>query len=102
MATSQPRKGSPSTSRRTFLKTAGTATVVAAAAGPTLLRATDKAGSKAPVLGSGEHQYEVVSHTWGELPSHIVWGETHGVTVDEAGLVYVKHRNYAKTPMDAI
>ena len=54
------------------------------------------------MLGTGEQQYEVVSHTWGELPSHIVWGETHGVTVDGAGFIYIKHRNYAKTPMDAI
>ena len=101
MSTSPARNQSGSPSRRSFLKKAGTAAVVAAA-GPTILRATDKAGSKAPVLGTGAHQYEVVSHSWGELPSHIVWGETHGVTVDEAGLIYVKHRNYAKTPMDSI
>jgi hypothetical protein len=73
MASTHPRKESASTSRRAFLKTAGAAGVVAAA-GPTILRASDKAGSKAPVLGTGEHQYEVVSHTWGELPSHITWG----------------------------
>ncbi|HEV7999427.1 MAG TPA: twin-arginine translocation signal domain-containing protein [Planctomycetaceae bacterium] len=101
MSTSPTRKPSASPSRRSFLKKAGTAAVVAAA-GPTILRATDKAGSKAPVLGTGGHQYEVVSHSWGELPSHIVWGETHGVTVDGSGLIYIKHRNYAKTPMDSI
>ena len=49
------------------------------------------------MLGSGEHQYEVVTHQWGQLPSQIVWGETHGVTIDEAGLVYIKHRNDAHT-----
>jgi len=94
-------KNSSNPTRRTFLKTAGAATF-AATVGPTLLHSTDKAGSKAPVLGTGAYQYEVVSHKWGELPSHIVWGETHGVAIDEAGLVYIKHRNYAKTPMDAI
>jgi hypothetical protein len=94
-------KHSANTTRRSFLKTAGAATF-AATVGPTILHATDKAGSKPPVLGTGAYQYEVVSHSWGELPSHIVWGETHGVAVDEAGLVYIKHRNYAKTPMDAI
>ncbi len=31
-----------------------------------------------------------------------MWGETHGVTIDETGLIYIKHRNYAKHPMDAI
>jgi hypothetical protein len=36
------------------------------------------------------------------LPSHVTWGETHGVAIDEAGLVYVKHRNNAADPMDAI
>jgi TAT (twin-arginine translocation) pathway signal sequence len=96
-----PREKSSKPNRRTFLKTAGAATV-AATVGPTILHATDKAGTKAPVLGSGEHQYEVVTHEWGQLPGQIVWGETHGVTVDEAGLVYIKHRSDARAPMDAV
>jgi hypothetical protein len=41
-------------------------------------------------------------HNWGELPAHVQWGETHGVAVDEAGFMYIKHRNRAETPMDAI
>jgi hypothetical protein len=102
MAADNPRsERSSDATRRDFLKAAGAATM-AATVGPTILQATDKAGSKAPVLGTGAHQYEVVSHAWGELPSHIVWGETHGVAIDEAGLIYIKHRNYAKHPMDAI
>jgi TAT (twin-arginine translocation) pathway signal sequence len=102
MTADNPRtERSSDATRREFLKAAGAATV-AATVGPTILHATDKAGSKAPVLGTGAHQYEVVSHAWGELPSHIVWGETHGVAIDEAGLIYIKHRNYAKHPMDAI
>jgi hypothetical protein len=101
MATPHSRDESASTSRRAFLKKAGAATV-AVAAGPTILRATDKAGTKAPVLGTGAFQYEVVSHEWGQLPSDITWGETHGVAIDAAGLIYIKHRNYAKPPMDAI
>jgi hypothetical protein len=28
--------------------------------------------------------------------------ETHGVAVDAAGLIYIKHRNNAADPMDAI
>jgi hypothetical protein len=102
MASTHPGSNDPSqTTRRKFLKTASAA-AVAASVGPTILNATDKAGTKSPVLGTGEFQYEVVSHNWGELPSHIVWGETHGVTVDESGLIYIKHRNSAKSPMDAI
>jgi hypothetical protein len=86
--------------RRTFLQVAG----VAAAAGvsPLILRATDKSGSRNLILGVGEYQYEVVSQNWGELPSHLPWGETHGVAVDEAGLVYIKHRSNAPDPVDAI
>jgi hypothetical protein len=86
--------------RREFLKTtAATAAVVAA--GPTILGAADKAGSKLPIVGSGEYTYECI-HNWGELPSHITWGDTHGVAVDAAGLVYVKHRKAGPQPMDAI
>lgn len=100
-----PRKAKPaaaaeSNSRRTFLQATGAAAVVAAV-GPTILGAQDKAGSKLPRLGTGEFQYEAI-HNWGELPSQIVWGETHGVAIDRAGLVYIKHRSTAKEPLDAI
>lgn len=67
-----------------------------------ILHASDKSGTKAPVLGTGAFQYEVVSHNWGEVPDHIKWGETHGVAVDEAGLVYIAHRSNAPQPVDAI
>jgi hypothetical protein len=88
-------------SRRQFLKTTTSAAAAVVAAGPLILHATDKAGTKTPVVGSGEHEYECL-HNWGELPSHVAWGETHGVAVDSAGLVYVKHRNRAPEPVDAI
>lgn len=88
-------------SRRTFIKAAGAAAVAAGAVGPTILGAEDKSGSKNAVIGTGEHKYECL-HNWGELPDHIQWGETHGVAVDEAGLIYIKHRNRAPLPMDAI
>ena len=54
------------------------------------------------VLGSGAFQYEVVSQNWGNLPSSICWGETHGVAVDEAGFVYVAHRSDSTEPVDAV
>ena len=89
-----------SSTRRQFLQSTA-ATCASLAAGPILLNAADKASSKLSRVGSGEHTYECI-HNWGEVPSHIKWGETHGVAVDAAGLIYVKHRNNAADPMDAI
>jgi len=89
-----------SSSRRNFIKTT-TAAAALAATGPTILGAADKAGSKLPVVGSGEHTYECI-HNWGELPGNVQWGETHGVAVDEAGLIYIKHRKSGAETMDSI
>src|SRR5438876_3274176 len=86
--------------RRTFLKqtaTAGAAALVA----PTLLGATNKSESRNPIIGTGEFRYECI-HDWGQLPSHLRWETTHGVTVDEAGLVYIKHQGHGKTPLDTV
>jgi hypothetical protein len=55
-----------------------------------ILHADDKAGSKRPVLGSGEHTYEAY-HDWGELPDSIQYGNTHGVVEDSEGRIYVHH-----------
>jgi hypothetical protein len=87
-------------SRRTFLASTATAAALVPLA-PIILGAADKADSKLQVVGSGEHRYECI-HNWGELPSHVKWGDTHGVAVDEAGLIYVKHRNPAAETMDSI
>jgi hypothetical protein len=99
-----PRSNEPAdaaaNSRRIFLKATSAAAVVAAV-GPTILGAADKAGSQLPRLGKDDFQYEAI-HNWGEVPSHLVWGETHGVAIDEAGLIYIKHRSSAKEPLDAI
>ncbi|HEV3137613.1 MAG TPA: peptidase [Pirellulales bacterium] len=100
MSSSKPKHHSTAASRRAFLKTTAAAAISTAVA-PTILAAEDKAESKLPVLGSAAHQYEAI-HNWGELPKHVVWGETHGVTVDEAGLIYIKHRSNMSEPMDAI
>ena len=75
--------------RRSFLVTAGIA-----AAAPAVLGATDKAGTKAPILGDGEHRYEAI-HDWGELPSAIRYGNTHGVCEDSQGNIYVHHTVHA-------
>lgn len=86
-------------SRRQFLR--ATATAAAGIAAPAFVGATDKAGSRPVIIGTGEHRY-ACHHDWGVLPEGIAWGETHGVAIDEAGLVYVKHRSRATVPVDAI
>lgn len=67
--------------RRTFLT---------GLAGPLILGASNKSGSNLPVLGEGDHKYEV-THDWGELPASIQYGNTHGVCEDSHGRIYVHH-----------
>lgn len=64
-----------------------------AAAAPAFIRAEDKAGTKKPILGSGAHTYEAI-HDWGELPSSIKYGNTHGVVEDSHGNIYIHHTVY--------
>jgi len=95
-----PSDPSPSATRRTFIKAAGAAAVTSAV-GPTILHAADKSGTKPAIVGSGAHTYEC-HHNWGALPDSIQWGDTHGVCVDGAGFIYIKHRNNSPSPMDSI
>ena len=69
--------------RRGFLFAAG-------AGAPLLLGMSDKASTRSPVLGSGDHVFEV-THNWGELPAEIRYGNTHGVCEDDQGHIYVHH-----------
>lgn len=80
--------------RRNFLQTLG-----AGIAAPVILGATDKAGAKRPVIGHGEHKYEVI-HDWGEVPGHIRYGNTHGVVQDSQGRIYVHHTVHADSSSD--
>ena len=63
---------------------------------PAILGATDKAETKAPVMGSGKHTYEAI-HDWGELPAGIKYGNTHGVVEDAQGQIYVHHTVHASS-----
>jgi len=72
--------------RRAFLQSAALA--------PIILYADDKAGTRRPVLGSGDHVYEAY-HDWGEVPSNILYGNTHGVVEDSQGRIYVHHTVFA-------
>lgn len=73
-----------STSRRTFLA-AGAVGAIAP-----FVKAQDKSGSKNPIVGDGDHQYECI-HDWGELPSNIKYGNTHSVCEDAQGHIYIHH-----------
>lgn len=75
--------------RREFLATAGVAAATIAAA--PFVHADDKSGSKPAIIGKDKHKYEC-HHNWGKAPAEIKWQDTHGVAVDEAGLIYIKHR----------
>lgn len=78
------------TTRREFLAAAVTAPAIS----PLLLHMQDKAGTKAPVMGSGPYTYEAI-HDWGTLPPHIKWGNTHGVVEDSQGHIHVHHTVHA-------
>jgi hypothetical protein len=92
--------------RRDFLKKTGAAALASAAAsggsGP-FVHGSDKAGSNNPVIGKGEHRYECF-HDWAHVPDSVRWHETHGVAIDKAGFIYIKHRvanEKPKSPEDA-
>lgn len=82
--------------RRNFAKGAATGTMLACAGGGPFVRGSDKSGSKLPVIGVDGFRYEC-HHGWGQLGS-FTWQTTHGVAVDEAGLVYIKHQGHGKEP----
>ena len=86
--------------RRTFLKQTAVASA-AAIVGPAILHADDKAGTKKPIIGEGEHRFEC-THDWGTLPKHLNWETTHGVCVDKEGLIYIKHQGHGRKAMDTI
>lgn len=86
--------------RRDFLKQGAAASAAVIASGPAII-AADKAGTKNPVVGQGEHRYECV-HGWGQLPDNLRWETTHGVAVDGEGFIYIKQLGHGPTAMDTI
>jgi hypothetical protein len=89
--------------RRDFLKRSTVACAAAWAAGsaPAILGAGEKSGTKNPIIGKGDFRYECI-HDWGTLPRHIRWETTHGVCIDEEGLIYIKHQGHGSAAMDTI
>ncbi len=86
--------------RRGFLKSAS-ATAATALTSGFFVHASDKAGSKPAIVGSGEFTYEC-HHNWGELPEHIRWHATHGVATDATGLIYITHRAPFNSGIDTV
>jgi hypothetical protein len=81
--------------RRTFLQ-ATAATAGLAALGSIKVRAANKSTLGPVTVGSGEHTYECL-HDWAILPKTIAFGNTHGVAVDRAGNVHIKHTVHASS-----
>ena len=73
-------------SRRSFIRRSSLAGLTIGVLPQLALRAEDAK----PVLGSGAFQYEVI-HDWGQLPSSIKYGNTHGVCEDSQRRIYIKH-----------
>lgn len=55
-----------------------------------------------PILGSGSHRYECI-HDWLTPPDGMAFGDTHGLTQDSRGNIYVSHTVHASsTSADAV
>jgi hypothetical protein len=70
-------KTSTHLSRRRFIASSAIAMIAA----PSVL--TAQKSEKKLVIGSGEHQYEVL-HYWPQLPDKYTWQTTHNVAVRHA------------------
>jgi hypothetical protein len=77
----------PQISRRKFLFNTASAAAVATAA---LLPGTAFAAEERPIIGSGDHTYEVV-HDWLTTPYSLRFGDTQGIAQDAYGNIYVGH-----------
>jgi DNA-binding beta-propeller fold protein YncE len=86
--------------RRDFV-TSTAALAATAAAGPLLLGVEDKAGAKAPRVGSGEHVYEWVPE-WANMPNGLEWQTTHNVAIDSQGNVAVTQQGIGNKSIDTV
>jgi hypothetical protein len=87
--------GTNKISRRSLLQ-AGMAVGVGSVLPKTLMAHTHV--QNRPIVGDGEHTYEVF-HDWMEAPPGMKWGDTHGLTADSQGRIYVAHTVHATSIM---
>ena len=73
----------PMPSRRTFVKQVAAGSLAALAA-PAIVTAAKTDCRDSPIIGDGDHQYEV-NHDWAQLPDKFTWQTTHNVAVDGDG-----------------
>lgn len=74
--------------RRQFIKT--TSIAAASAAIPALLKSQTNNPPRRPIVGQGEHTYEVY-HDWVQPPANVLFGDTHGLALDSHGRIYLAH-----------
>ena len=84
-------------SRRSFIREAALAAAGLALLPRLGLRASDKAGTRLPVVGKGEHTYECL-HDWLVPPPGLLWGETHAVCEDDDGTIFIGHTVHKASP----
>jgi TAT (twin-arginine translocation) pathway signal sequence len=77
-----------SLSRRDFLKASG-----AAIAAP--FAVTGLAQDRPKIVGQHMSHYYEVHHDWLKPPAGLLWGDTHGLTRDSKGRIYVAHTVHA-------
>ena len=85
--------------RRSFAALAGAAAVAPLAHRAAAAHTADRSGTRNPVLGEGEHTYECV-HDWLSPPKGLSFGDTHGLTQDKAGRIYLAHTVHAHARAD--
>ena len=73
-------------SRREFLTHASSVAIILSVPGSI----SANRGQKRPIVGSGEHKYEVY-HDWLTPPSNLKFGDTHGLATDSHGRIYLAH-----------
>ena len=79
--------------RRAFV---GTTAASIAAMATIRVRGASKSGLDPAIVGTGEHTYECI-HDWAKLPASLAFGNTHGVAIDAAGNVHIKHTVHASS-----
>jgi len=86
--TTPPPASAPAVTRREVLKYAA-AGAAAGALAPYLF-ASAKWRAVPRTVGSGEHEYEIL-HDWIAAPRGAAFGNTHGLTQDRSGRIYLCH-----------
>jgi len=88
----------PSLSRRRLLSSAASAAPMTTFGILGTLSSHAKSAQRTgPVVGEGEHRYEVI-HDWVTLPDRYSWQITHNVAIDRDGNLYVIHEGQEDLP----